>query len=78
MCMDTIRLFRKHSPTTELIVVLILLIAGAFYWYELRPTMIVKECGVSIREASENGIPVSADTADDFFKACMRMKGINI
>ena len=44
----------------------LVIIAGAFYWYEYRPTQIRKECNK----------PLSSQLSEKFYQSCLRSHGI--
>ena len=64
--------------------VLVLLIAGAFYWYELRPIQIKKECNRISQPTDEKqefsaryGIgEYSVSSINERYKICLRSKGL--
>ena len=60
---------------------MILIIIGAFYWYEVRPSIIKKNCYV---EAKENAIAkrnlfdnkFNKEDYDTYYKWCLESKGL--
>jgi len=54
-------------------IIIISTISGAFYWYEWRPTEIIKKCsGTSLRQSNGNN-----DKYEIAYKRCLRNNGIN-
>jgi len=65
---------KKHSIIYLVAGVLLLLITGAFYWYEWRPTQIKKEC--SRISQSTYRLDSFGLTPDERYKNCLRSKGL--
>lgn len=60
-----------------LIIFLTLLLFGAFYWYEYRPTLIKKECNIFAIKAVEDQMPYNQIEAYNiYFKICLNAKGL--
>lgn len=71
------------------LVVLIISIAGAFYWFEWRPQQIRKKCDKYATEMVGYDLKVNADApsysgltydwikeSDDYYQNCLREKGL--
>lgn len=70
------KIIKKLNDWKFFILVLVIL-GGAFYWYEVRPAMIYKDCtrtaAKSIKEAKGN----DGDNYNLFYKICLTARGIN-
>lgn len=79
------------KKTYSLILLVVLILGGAFYWYELRPTSIKKECFSKANEAKNNlnstyngllqdGVNTTEPDFDKYLKdeyeKCLMEKGI--
>lgn len=71
-----------------IISILVLMLAGAFYWWEIRPFLAYKECGNYASEKyskivessafkSATDVRLALDFYEEAFKSCLRKKGIN-
>jgi hypothetical protein len=68
---------RKLTIKNISIVLIPFLACFLFYWYEIKPSQIVKSCQIeSIIEAKNDPTPSREDTAY-FYKKCMRENGID-
>ena len=65
----------KIKQHTGLILIALLLLVAAFYWYEWRPSQIKKECheGALVDVVAVGG---SKEDYESFYKACLRSKGL--
>lgn len=72
-----------------LIIIILAVLGGAFYWFEWRPSQIRKECyfrlqigGGFSKEKDENDLPslkmlpVPSEKADEFYRNCLREHGL--
>jgi len=63
------------------IIPIIILLAGLFYWYQIRPTLIYRECnGRALEQAVESHLEGKSELADIYetaYKLCLKEKGIN-
>lgn len=56
------------------LIVLVLLIAGSlFYWYEYRPTQIIRNCN---KKAMKSVMDTNMDIYDEVYSICLRDHGI--
>jgi hypothetical protein len=64
------------------IILLILVVVGTFYWFQLRPTYIRKECNATtfFYNSSNNKEPINSpawlDMQEKLYKDCLRYKGL--
>jgi hypothetical protein len=60
------------------IIIALLLVLGAFYWFELRPSMIKKDCSSYALKNSMNADEKTYDqtTYNGEYKRCTEMKGL--
>ena len=70
---------------TIIIIAILLITGGLFYWYQVRPAMIYNECNWKARENAiqiakeKGGIKEGFYLKDDYdwyYKQCLRDKGI--
>lgn len=87
---EKIRDFLKQNwLKASLLVIIVVMVGGAFYWYEWRPSQIRKKCyfylqigGGFVDEKTADGlpslkmIPVPSDRADEFYRDCLRQYGL--
>ncbi len=61
-----------------IIIFIIIIIAGAFYWFEYRPSEIRKECVKKLTELNDNNTNLTGDWTDleFFYKSCIRARGL--
>lgn len=72
-----------------LVIIILAIIGGAFYWYSYRPIQIRKECylflqvgGGFIDEKQSDGLPslktmpVPSEQREGFYRDCLRMNGL--
>jgi hypothetical protein len=74
--------FKIWKPNSKQIFILVLLLAivGTFYWYEVRPTQIKKECSwYSGQETTPNGTvrDFTRAASDKQYEECLRHNGID-
>ena len=73
---------KEKIKTSILIVVVVAVLGGAFYWYEWRPTQAKKECLKKAYDFSKETLGEKASIDDinkiyDFiYKNCLRKKGL--
>lgn len=65
-----------------IISILVLIGAGLFYWFQVRPAMIYSECNWEALEKAKRNSGYSEeaynpDIYEHFFKKCLRNKGIS-
>ena len=62
------------------ILLLIVIFGGMFYWFELRPTEIRKNCAEAIKRGSSNDLKKDfgnfLTTRNDTYLQCVRLKGL--
>jgi len=58
--------------TTQIILIIIILIAGAFYWYSYRPAHIRKEC----TEESEVWRMNTREERQKIYETCLHSRGL--
>lgn len=65
----------------KFIILIVLIIGGAFYWYSLRPSIIKKDCYSEAREKAiiKSDLPdkkIYKDDFDTYYKWCLESKGL--
>ena len=68
--METIKQLLKKANEWKVFLLIIILVGGVFYWYEIRPAQIRSECTYKTLKANTNNY-------DHFYKSCLTYKGIN-
>jgi uncharacterized protein YxeA len=73
--------FNRNWFKIALLIVLVIVIGGAFYWYELRPSIIKKSCynvavEAAIKKANNVDKKFSKDDYDVYYKWCLQKKGL--
>lgn len=58
------------------IVLMVVISASYFYWYEWRPNKIVKECNTESIEKTKKASEDQDRVYDFFYKFCLREKGL--
>jgi hypothetical protein len=59
-----------------LIVIILILLAGSFYWYEYKPMRLIKQCNTkAISEASKEKPEAVVNYYEFAYKLCLRMNG---
>ena len=67
----------KNWFKISLLLIIVLAIGGAFYWYELRPIQIKKECIEKYQFAFLNGDEGSLAKSDEInYKKCLVENGL--
>ena len=79
--MKTIISFMKGNWfELALLTVLVIVISGTFFWYEVRPARISNECNwESIEKSKEVSVfdsRYNIDTYEHYYKRCLRDKGL--
>ncbi len=80
--MKKLKAIIKRLNEWKLFILVVVAVAGTFYWYQVRPSEIYSKCGNSAKEktveALEKG-PVAQfkDFYDLVYLACLRSEGIN-
>jgi len=64
---------KKHK---NLVILALVIIGLAFYWYEWRPVQIKKECWAKTKEAIEQSSNKSASDVETFLNVCLTSRGI--
>jgi len=59
-----------------LIVITLVLLGGAFYWYELRPSKIVKLCNQKAIDQADKVERENIPVYDFTYRLCTRLRGI--
>lgn len=59
------------------IFLILLLIGGLFYWFELRPSNIRSYCNWSVRWGPDKSNRLTVELYDFLYKSCLRSKGIS-
>lgn len=59
------------------IIVVLLSIAGAFYWYEWRPAQIEKDCAAAVVRVASAGNSKSIASLDNLYDLCVSVGGID-
>jgi hypothetical protein len=54
----------------------LLLVAGAFYWYELRPSFARRGCAAFIRQAVQSSSSANVDTVRVGYELCLAREGV--
>ena len=75
----------KIKEYKGILIIVLVVILGAFYWYEYRPTMIIKKCydisndgSSSLENLANKYIPgINQTTKDTMFRNCLKKNGIN-
>jgi hypothetical protein len=67
---------KKLRERWYIILLILSLVCGGFYWYEYRPSQIKKECSSSILEKIKNNANMTADKAEFSYKLCLAAKGL--
>ncbi len=65
-------MFKKLNKEKKVIILIVIVLCLAFYWYELRPINIKKSC---YKEAVENFVPNHLFT-EVYYKGCLWRKGL--
>lgn len=65
----------------KFIILIMLIISGAFYWYEIRPSVIKKSCYNTAKGKAmiNSNLPNNKFTKDDYdtyYKWCLESKGL--
>lgn len=61
-----------------LIILTLMLMGGAFYWYELRPMQMIKKCNdKAINEAKDQKPEAVVNFYEFSYKLCLRLRGEN-
>jgi len=70
---------QKLKQYWAIILLVIIILGGAFYWYELRPIPIRKKCGEYATNAAEknNVLSDNSDAVIMFYKICIVLAGLN-
>ena len=62
-----------------LIVIVLVLLGGAFYWYEFRPIRLIKTCNAkAISEAAKEKPEAVVNFYEFSYKLCLRLNGSSI
>ena len=64
--------FLNNNKNLTLLLIVLLALGLAFYWYELRPTQVKKEC---YKKSINTGFK-STSEADIYYKYCLRKSGL--
>ena len=59
-----------------LIVIIIALLVFMFYWFEWRPSQIIKECNNSARQRVSRSANKSVEQYEIYYKICLRERGL--
>ena len=68
----------KLKQDKLIVIIIITILVGLFYWFQLRPSLIVKSCNKeAVKKASEiqNGNE-AIEIYDARYKSCLRSKGL--
>lgn len=69
----------KLKEYWALIVIVLILLAGGFYWYEWRPMKMIKECNnKAVNEAKDKPAEAVVNFYEFSYKLCLRIKGSGI
>jgi hypothetical protein len=63
---------RLLNKTTFLFLAVVLFLLGIFYWYELRPSIILKQCGQEAKAKTRLIVP-----ANNYFRFCLVSNGLS-
>lgn len=70
---------KKIKEYKEIIIIFLILILGAFYWYSYRPYTARKECNEETFLKNNHGSinsPYWLDMQEKLYKDCIRYKGL--
>jgi len=81
---ETIKIFLKHNWFKIILIIIVLkVVGGAFYWYEWRPSQIRKDCyNIARDKAIEKAGTVTGDRKfakddyDTYYKWCLEKYGL--
>lgn len=67
----------KHFYKISLVLILVSILAGAFYWYQLRPSQAKKFCTHwAVDKAKDGDERYNDDGYIHYYQRCMRERGI--
>lgn len=72
---DKIKKILEISKKNKLVPVILIIIIGLFYWYEIRPTIIKKNCAQKVTNVSKEK-SLSIPEYEFSYNWCQHLKGI--
>lgn len=67
---------KKALIKNKYLVIIVLIVAGLFYWFQIRPAMARSECDTQSREYFKTHTRAPATFYNYLYEACLHQKGL--